>query len=99
MNINKLIRRTVKMQDDTERKMRDAAGMLSAMIGAEVLAIRHYGVHMADAAWVAEHPGAYSIRRSDSLYPYEVVCEIDGVTYFSLTNQVCYQGLLKEAME
>jgi len=87
--VNELIKNTIDMLATAEGMMRAASGMLSAMIGTEVLAIRSFGVHVNDYEWVMKHP--YEIKAFDkSVYTHEVSCEIDGVTYFALMTESQY---------
>jgi len=82
-----LVERVIRIQHDTDEIMKDASRILSEEIGTQVLAIREWGVHIADANWVKDQPGASVVRRNDSFFPLEARCDIDGVTFFALLNE------------
>ena len=96
MNINKLFDHTNAIQTAAELAMKDACGIMSEAIGTEVIAIRRYGVMIADEAWLSAKEGAYSVLRNDDTYPYEVRCDIDGIMFYSLTADEQYAAMLKE---
>lgn len=96
MNINKLFDHTNAIQTAAELAMMDACGIMSEAIGTKVLAIRPYGVQIADEAWLAAQEGAYSVYRRNNDFPWEVRCDIDGIMFFSLTADEQYAAMLNE---
>lgn len=94
--MKELVERVVRIQADAEDIMTHASGVLSAEIGTTVLAIRYWGVHVADADWVLNQPGAVvTLRNVDTDIPYEVSAEMDGVKVFAITSDPAYKELVK----
>ena len=94
--MKELVKRVVRIQADTEEIMTYASDVLSEEIGTKVLAIRYWGVHVADADWVLNQPGAIvTLRNGDPNIPYEVSAEMDGVKVFAITSDPAYKELVE----
>lgn len=92
-----LVERVLRIQKDTEDIMKHAAGVLTEELGTKVLAIRDYGVQVADENWVLHQPGAVVTRRAyDSDLPYEVSADVDGVHFLSITADPAYEELVND---
>ena len=81
---------TMAAFEAAEKIMKSNAADLTEILNATVIAIRNYGVQIADehADFVLAQPGARIVaREGDTLYPWEAQAEIDGVTVLALMKE------------